>query len=382
MVSRILSGPIAKTRKSVLLLGPRQVGKSTLVSGLKPDLTINFADETEFLLHSSQPEELKKLIQLESAKSIFIDEVQRLPRVLNTVQAMIDKDKSLKFYLTGSSARKLKRGGANLLPGRVLNFRLGPLVAAEMQYEFETKRLLSLGSLPEAYLGDNRNESEELLKTYAANYLQEEIKAEALTRNLESFARFLHEAVLANAQFMDMTKMAKRAKISRHAIPRYFEILEDTLIGSRLYPFEALKESEDLIRHPKFYLFDGGVYNGMLRNFTPSEDRIGVLSEQLVFSQLRHSAWARGSEATLWTFRTRTGIEVDFVLELEGARPVAIEVKANDDVSSEDCEGLLHFHKVFPKHGGLFIFHMGAGERKMGPVWSLPWQKALRELGL
>lgn len=382
MISRLIERPLAKTSKSVLLLGPRQVGKSTLISGLKPDLSVNFADENDFLLHSTQPDELKKMIDLGAAKSIFIDEVQRLPRVLNTIQALIDKNKSLKFYLTGSSARKLKRGGANLLPGRVLNFKLGPLVAAEMQYKLNTKRILSLGSLPEAYLNEHSRESEDLLKSYAANYLQEEIKAEALTRNLESFARFFHEAILAAAQFMDLTKISKKAKISRHAIPRYFEILEDTLIGRRIYPFAALKESEDLIRHPKFYLFDNGVYNGVLRNFIPSADRIGVLSEQLIFNQLLHSAWARGQEATLSTFRTRKGVEVDFILELEGKKPIAIEVKTSDSVSADDGEGLLYFHKAFPKHHGLFIFHLGSAERKIGPIWALPWQKGLKEIGL
>src|SRR4051812_11081310 len=126
MISRLISEPIAKTKKSVLLLGPRQVGKSTLIAALKPDLSINLADELQYMTHSSRPEELHKLIELQSAETIFIDEVQRLPHILNTVQALVDKQKHLKFYLTGSSARKLKRGGANLLPGRVLNFKLGP----------------------------------------------------------------------------------------------------------------------------------------------------------------------------------------------------------------------------------------------------------------
>ncbi|MDZ4678453.1 MAG: AAA family ATPase [Oligoflexia bacterium] len=381
MINRLISESIAKTKKSILLLGPRQVGKSTLVSRLTPDLSINLADEVEFMTHSSHPEELAKLIELQSAKSIFIDEIQRLPRILNTVQALADKQKGLKFYLTGSSARKLKRGGANLLPGRVLNFKLGPLVAAEMAYKFDTKKILSRGSLPEAYLEGQSNEAEHLLKSYAANYLKEEIKAEALTRNIESFARFLNESVLSVAQFMDLTKIAKKAKISRHAIPRYFEILEDTLIGYRVFPFAPLAESEDLIRHPKFYLFDNGVYNGMLQNFIPSADRIGILAEQLVFIQILHSAWAWNKDITISSFRTRKGIEVDFIAETKNGT-VAIEVKAGDRFTTEDGDGLLYFQKVFPRHSGLFIFHMGHTERRMGPIWALPWQKGLRELGL
>lgn len=381
MVDRLISKLIAQTKKSVLLLGPRQVGKSTLVSHLSPDLSVNLSDEFEFMTHSSNLNELGRLIHLQSAKTVFIDEVQRLPRILNTVQALVDKQKGLKFYLTGSSARKLKRGGANLLPGRVLNFNLGPLVAAEMAYKLETTKALSLGTLPEAYLEGKSPETEHLLKSYAANYLKEEIKAEALTRNLESFARFLNESISSVARFIDLTKMAKRAKISRHAVPRYFEILEDTLIGHRVYPFTPLMEKEDLIRHPKFFLFDNGIYNGLLQNFIPSTDRMGPLAELLVFTQILHSAWARNLDVNISSFRTRRGIEVDFVVQLQ-QRVNAIEVKAGDSASTDDCEGLLYFKKAFSRNSELFIFHMGHREQRLGPVWSLPWQKGVQTIGL
>lgn len=380
MVNRIITELIVKTKKSVLLLGPRQVGKSTLISELAPDLSINLANEMDFMTHSSQPDELAKLISLQSAKIIFIDEVQRIPRILNTVQALMDKQKTLKFYLTGSSARKLKRGGANLLPGRVLNFKLGPLIAAEMAYKFDTKKILSLGALPEVYLETEAGPAEHLLKSYAANYLQEEIKAEALTRNLEAFARFLNEVILSVGQFIDHTKMAKKIKISRHSIPRYFEILEDTMIGYRVFPFSGLIESADIIRHPKFYLFDNGVYNGVLQNFVPSADRIGPLSEQLIYTQILHSSWARNLNVTISSFRTRSGMEVDFIVETKNG-PTAVEVKSNDNISADDCDGLIFFNKIYPKHAGLFIFHLGQKERKFGPVWAIPWQKGLREIG-
>lgn len=379
MITRFISGEIARTRKSVLLLGPRQAGKSTLVASLNPDLTINLADEMEFLTHSSQPDELVKLITQHEAKSIFLDEVQRLPRILNTVQALVDRNKGLKFFLTGSSARKLKRGGANLLPGRVLNFQLGPLTAAELGYEADTKKVLSRGALPEAYLEKDQKAAERLLATYAANYLKEEIKAEALTRNLDTFARFLQEAVLNVGQFVDFTKLAKKAKMSRHAVPRYFEILEDTLIGRRVFPYDPLMTSLDLVRHPKFFLFDCGVYNGMLRNFAPSADRIGVLAEQLVFSQLIHSGWARELDVKISTFRTRSGIEVDFIAEVD-RKIFALEVKASDGINSDDCVGLEYF-AANAKASGLYILHMGVSERRLGKVWALPWQKGLKEMG-
>ncbi|MGZ3797763.1 MAG: ATP-binding protein, partial [Pseudobdellovibrionaceae bacterium] len=244
MIDRIIKRELASSRKSVLLLGPRQVGKSTLVNSLKPDLRINFADELEYLNFSANPGELRKIIEQQNPKSVFIDEVQRLPRILNTVQSLVDDNKHLKFYLTGSSARKLKRGGANLLPGRVINLQLGPLVSSELSYAMDTEQALSYGCLPEVYLSKKNKDNEKLLRSYAANYLKEEIKAEALTRNLESFARFFQECTHVAGHFVDFTKMAKKSKISRHACPRYFEILEDTLVGNRVYPFEQALEKE------------------------------------------------------------------------------------------------------------------------------------------
>lgn len=381
LLTRLIAPAIKKTKKSVLLLGPRQVGKSTLINSLKPDLVINLADEMELLTYSMHLDELKKIIELEKPKSILIDEVQRLPRILNSIQSIIDNNKEIKFYLTGSSARKLKRGGANLLPGRVINFNLGPLTSAELNYEMNSNKALSLGTLPEIYTNKDEKVALKILKSYVANYIKEEIKAEALTRNLESFTRFMLECSQNNSQFVDYTKMANKAKISRHAIPRYFEILEDTLIGFRVLPFDPLVLTEDLIKHPKFYFFDVGIYNSLVGNFTPSLDRVGVLCEQLIFNQLLHSAWAKDKEIKIFSFRTRTGTEVDFIIELENT-VIAIEVKHSDNISTNDCEPLIYFQKSFEKCKKLYIFHFGTLEKKMGPVKSMPWQQGLKEIGL
>lgn len=382
MINRIIKTDLSSTRKSVLLLGPRQVGKSTLINSLKPDLCINLADELEYLNFSSNPGELRKIIEQTKSKIVFIDEVQRLPKILNTIQALIDENKKLKFFLTGSSARKLKRGGANLLPGRALNFQLGPLVSAELSYDLDTQIALEYGTLPEIYLTKNKRECEKILRSYAANYLKEEIKAEALTRNLESFSRFFQECPLVVGQFVDYTKLAKKTKISRHACPRYFEILEDTLIGHRIYPFQkSIDHGLDLVKHPKFYFFDNGVLNGLLVNYVASPDRRGVLAEQLVYSQILHSSWAKQTDLNISSFRMRTGEEVDFIVEIEG-KTFAVEVKYSQDLQTEDYVGLNFFKDHFPKINGSFIFHMGTQEKKMGSHWALPWQKGLKQLGL
>ncbi len=366
----------------MLLLGPRQVGKSTLIKALKPEFEINLADEAQFLRYASDPAQFRDDIIGSESSTIFIDEIQRLPRLMNSIQAMIDDNRKLKFYLTGSSARKLRRDDANLLPGRILRYNLGPLVACELDYKLNTSKALEIGTLPEMYLGKNRQLSERLLKTYAGVYLAEEIKAESLVRDLNSFARFLNEVGVLLGTFIDLTKLSQRAKISRHAAPRYFEILEDSMIGRRLYPFRGCEHEIDLVKHPKFYLFDNGVANGMLCNFTASRDRIGILAEQLVLNQLVHSAWARDKDITVSTFRTRSGLEVDYIVELSN-KLFAIEVKASDDITSEDLSGLGFFcDQLKVKVAGAFVFHMGKTARKFGKVWSLPWQEGLREIGL
>ena len=266
MISRFISKALVRNHKSVLLLGPRQVGKSTLVESLSPQLTINLADEAEYLQFTSHANELRQRVDSTGATSVFIDEVQRIPSLLNTVQALVDKDPKLKFYLTGSSARKLKRGGGNLLPGRVIHFKLGPLISAELDYQANTQKALTHGLLPEMYLTKDKSTVESVLKTYGATYIVEEIKAEALTRNLEAFARFMSVAIQHAGHFLDYSKLAKEAKISRHACARFYEIFEDTLIGHRIWPYANCAKSADLIKHPKFFVFDNGVYNAIQNN--------------------------------------------------------------------------------------------------------------------
>lgn len=382
MIRRFLEGAVKQSSKSVLLLGPRQVGKSTMIRALEPELEINLADESQFLRYASSPAQFRDDIIGAECSTIFIDEIQRLPRLLNSIQAIIDDNRGLKFYLTGSSARKLRRSDANLLPGRILRYNLGPLVACELDYKLNTHKALEIGTLPEVYLESNQQLSERLLKSYAGVYLAEEIKAEAMVRDLNSFARFMSEVSGLLGTFIDLTKLAQKAKISRHAAPRYFEILEDSMVGRRVYPFTSHEHNIDLVKHPKFYLFDNGVANGMLANFTASRDRIGVLAEQLVLNQLIHSAWARDLDMNISTFRTRNGLEVDYVVELS-RKLFAIEVKASEDVSSVDLTGIHFFQEQFKgKVAAASVFHMGKASRKFGSVWCLPWQEGLREMGL
>lgn len=385
MLTRLLSADIASSPKSVLLLGPRQTGKSTLMKSLKPELEINLAQETTYLAFASRPSELEERLASGVQGTVFIDEVQRIPSLLNTIQAIIDTRTAenaapVRFLLTGSSARKLRRGQANLLPGRVWTYHLGPLAAVELNYQVDSQRAMAVGALPEPYLQLKGTAAQKLLRSYAGSYLREEIQAEALTRSLESFSRFLDIAAQWSGQSLDFSKMAARAKVARRSAMRYFEILEDTLIARRLESPPDLP-AENLVKHPKFYFFDCGVLNALVGHFTPSPDRRGVLFEHLWLSQVWASASAKDVEVRIYSFRTRGGLEVDFVIDLEGQRWL-VEAKSTLTPDASDTSVLAkacaHFGKDCPK----MVVHPGTIAKRIGNVSILPWQRALKEMGL
>jgi predicted AAA+ superfamily ATPase len=379
MIDRILSPQLRKSPKSILLLGPRQTGKSTLIKSLKPDLSINFADESVFLDHAQDFSLLRSLIERKKHRTIFIDEVQRMPAILNTVQALVDENSGLKFYLTGSSARKLKRGGANLLPGRVLNYSMGSLILKELNYETSNEDL-KYGFLPGIYSEKNITLKKEILNSYSASYVNEEIKSEALVKNLPSFTRFLNASTQLVGQFIDYSKFSQRIKISRHQVPRYFEIFEDTMIGFRILPQADLVEKYDLIRHPKFYFFDVGVFNGLEKTYDLSPSRCGLLLEQLIYQQLIHSASALRKNLEVHSFRTRGGAEIDFWIQLE-SKKIGIEVKSSEKIIDHDVRHLVHFKKAEPQ-AEFYLFHNGTKEIKIKGIWCLPIGLGFKEIGL
>lgn len=375
MVRRFISGQIEKSSKSILLLGPRQVGKSTLLESLKPDLIINLAQEEEFLKFTTNPGELEARIAEQLPNSILVDEVQRLPSLLNTIQVLIDKNKKRRFYLSGSSARKLRRGSANLLPGRLFNYRLGPLSCIEFDFKMDTQRALETGSLPEAYL-EERNHAEKLLRSYTATYLQEEILAESLTRHIQGFSRFLRIAAENSGQFLDFSKMANKAKVNRSAARRYYELLEDTLICDRVDAYA--NDEHDLVKHPKYFFFDNGVVNGVLENFKASADRKGFLLEHLFFNQLKNASYCLDQSIHVSHFRTRNGLEVDFVIEYKG-RTILVEVKSNSP-STAELAPLKTACRYFPSSTECFVACGTTESKNVQGIRILNWQQVIKRI--
>jgi uncharacterized protein len=372
---------LQKSKRGFLLLGPRQVGKSSLMAELGADLYVDLSDETEYLAFARNPREILDRLKASTQNlRVVIDEIQRLPSLLNTLQALIDKNKSLHFFLTGSSARKLRRGGANLLPGRILNFQLGPLVYSEVGENFSLSKALSTGTLPGLYAEEDQGLVKQLLRAYAATYLKEEIQAEALTKNLEGFSRFLFAVAACATSFLDIAKLAKQAQLPYQTAKRYFEIIEDTLILYRVSAF-AKSERTRLIQHPRFFFFDNGVLNGLLENFTVSQDRKGMLFENFVCGQLIHGAHSKELPYRISTFRTESGAEVDFIFELEG-KTWAIEAKSASQMTTLDTRGISAFRRLFGKKCEAVVAYCGDVEKKVDNVHLLPWQKLIKELGL
>lgn len=376
---------LARSKKSVLLLGPRQTGKSTLIAALGPTMTFNLAHESTYLEFASNPRELDErlapLVRHGKAATVLIDEVQRLPSLLNTLQAILDRpDNHVRFFLTGSSARKLRRGGANLLPGRIHTYRLGPIASLEVDHRLDTRQALSTGTLPGVLTEPDRATREKTLRSYAGTYLKEEIQAESLTRNLEGFARVLTTVAEWAGHHLDLSKIAQAAQVSRQTAVRYFEILEDTLVVVRADPFTK-SISRRLVQHPKFFFFDVGVRNGLLGAFDVSPDRIGALFEHLVFTQITASAAALDLDVRVSSYRTEHGSEVDFIVEI-GREVWAIELKASRNVAPAALRGLLAFADFYGKRHQALVLYMGDDARQIDGIDVLPWQQGLKTMGL
>ena len=374
-IPRKISQILMKSKKSILLLGPRQTGKSTLMRSFNPDIIINLARESTYLEFASNPSELEERLRTMSKGTIFIDEVQRLPSILNTIQALIDENgNKYRFLLTGSSARKLKRGKANLLPGRIHVFHLGPLTCQELNYEIDIKKALSYGTLPGILLEERPDEKMLTLKTYAATYLKEEVQSESLTKNIEGFSRFIYVTAAEATHFLDLTKLSSEASIPRQSAIRYFEILEDTLIVQRCEPFSK-SQRKRLIQHPRFFFFDVGVLNGLMNNFAKvSSMTVLALSLSIfIFNQLIETADALNASIRISSYRTEHGAEVDFILE-KNKEITAIEVKASKNISNTDLRGLKNFQQYYGKRVRLVVLYLGEHAKILDQVEILPWK--------
>ncbi len=366
-------------QESCFLWGPRQSGKSTLLRELFPDAPyydLLLAKEHRRLAANPSllAEECAALgwSRKNQPHPIIIDEVQKLPELLDEVHSLISKH-GLRFILTGSSPRKLLRGGGNLLGGRAVRHEMFPLVSAEVP-DLDLDRALNHGLLPRHYLS---SKPAPLLDAYVGDYLREEVLAEALTRSLPTFQRFLEAAAFSNGQIVNFTSISREIGVAANTVRGYFEVLVDTLIATWV-PAWTKRAKRRVIESPRFYFFDVGVVNDLAHRgkMSPGSSEYGAAFEHFLFMELRaHASYRGGLPISYW--RTASGLEVDFIL---GNGQIAIEAKSSDNITSDHLKGLRAWKEEHPQSRCILVSRVPRARVTDDKIEIMPWTSFLKLL--
>ena len=375
MYDRLLKTPL-DNEKSFFLFGPRGTGKTSwLKDKLHNCLYFDLLEAINFNRFFANPQLLEDAIPTDYKGWIVIDEVQKVPALLDEVHRLIEKY-HYKFILTGSSARKLRHGGVNLLAGRALTYYLHPLTAIELGKDFVLKKFLLYGGLPVVVMA---NEPRKSLASYIQTYLYQEVQQEGLTRNLGSFARFLESASLSQGSTLNMSSVARDCGVKRKVVESYFEILDDLLIGHQLPPFTRHTKRR-LVAHPKFYFFDVGVFRA-IRPCGPldSDENIdGPALETVFLQQIRAVNDYYDLDYKLYYWRTSDGLEVDFI-SYGPKGMLAFEIKRSNKWSESDMRGLKALKKDYPI-AQCYLIYLGDKIEIFRDTKIIPLSKVLLDL--
>jgi predicted AAA+ superfamily ATPase len=382
MISRTLD--LTAQKHSFFLFGPRQVGKTFLIKHtLKPDLFLNLLSHQEYMRYAKDPsilsQEAKSLRKGDA--QVVIDEIQRAPELLNEVQLIMSDVPGMQFIMTGSSARKLRRAGVNLLGGRAITVHLYPLTHEELGAEFLLEEALRFGTLPHIFLEKDIVEKGKLLKSYVETYLKEEIQQEALTRNIPAFARFLELAAFENGNILNFQRLASEVGVHAKTIKEYFQILEDTLLGFMVEPYHKSHRTR-IVSHPKFYFFDTGVISA-LRGELASEliegsPPYGKAFECWAINEIRRMLDYRNHDAKMSFFRTTDGAEVDVILERSDG-DWAVEIKSAREPGPREVKGLRSFMSDHDIKRAICVCRTPRPFTRQG-IEFLPWEAFLSKL--
>lgn len=369
-IERILNLPALLEKRSHFLLGPRQTGKTFLIRhSLKGARVYDLLDTSIYLALSHRPERISQELTPQD-RVVVIDEIQRLPELLNEVHRLIE-DRGIRFLLTGSSARKLRRGGVNLLGGRARTKYLHPLTYRELGSRFDLVRAVERGLLPSVYFSDDPRAD---LRAYAGSYLQQEIVAEGVTRNIPAFSRFLRVAALCNGTIVNFTNLANDAQVARTTVYEYFEILKDTLVLHELPAWRKSKKRKPLASS-KYYFFDVGVVAALQgREFRPGTPEFGEAFETYFMHELlSYGDYVSGEPLSYW--RSTSGFEVDFII----GDHTAVELKAKENLSPRDVKPLLALAEEKNLKRYLCV-SLEPRPRKIEGVTALPFREFLDKL--
>jgi len=376
-VERILNIDL-RPRQSAFLWGPRKTGKSTyLLERFPGSIVYDFLQTDLFLEFSKRPSLLRERLLAKESQSlkhpIIVDEVQKVPQILDEVHWLVE-NKGMRFILCGSSARKLKRGKANLLGGRAWRFEMFPLVSAELG-NLDLLKALNRGLIPIHYFEDSFERS---LKSYAQDYLKEEVFAEGLTRNVPAFSRFFDAMAYSHGELTNYSNIARDCGVDSKTVREYYQILVDTLMGRFVEPFKRRQDRQVITKAAKFYLFDVGVVGILTKRKIVEEkgELFGKAFEHFVFMELAaHSSYKElDYEINFW--RTKSGLEVDFVL---ARGEVAIEVKGTGRVDQRDLRSLVAFVEEYSPKKAVVVCNERE-ERLQGKIRIMPWRYFLKDL--
>lgn len=366
------------SKQSFFLFGPRGTGKSTwLKQHYKNALLIDLLAPEAFRAYSARPERLREVAEgVKPGGTIVVDEIQKFPQLLDVVHQLMEQHNGWRFVLTGSSARKLKRSGVDLLAGRAVVKTMHPFMADELGDDFSLEESLQIGMLP---LVNDAQSPKEAINAYVAVYLREEVQLEGLVRNIGAFSRFLESASLSHGAVLNISNVARDSQVERKTVEGYVSILEDLLLAFRI-PVFSKRVKRRLSSHPKFYYFDVGVF----RSVRPAgpldapQEIEGAALEGLVAQHLRAWNAYRDDVCKLYFWRTKSGNEVDFVIYGQDTF-CAIEVKNTTKVHPKMLNGLLAFNDDYPE-AELYLLYRGKERLKIKNILCLPCDEFLKNL--
>lgn len=370
-IPRVFNPMEVLQHKSCFLFGARQTGKTMLIRQTLPNYKVyNLLDNDLFIRLANSPSLIREQLQAEDS-IIIIDEIQKLPQLLNEVHLMIEEF-GIHFLLTGSSARSLRRKGVNMLGGRARSRVLHPFIRTELKQRFELDRALHIGLIPSIYLSDAPMED---LKAYAGDYLKEEIAAEALVRNIGAFSRFLEIAALCHGQMINFTQVSSDAQVPVSTVREYYQILIDTLIAYELPAYKETRKRK-AISMSKYYLFDIGIarYLQGRKELSPRTPEYGDAFESYIFQEIKaYCSYRLIDDLHYW--RSKSNFEVDFIID----KKIAVEVKAKRIVGTRDLKGLkaLMEEDMMEQY---IVVSMEAEPRTVDGIEILPWQVFLDHL--